>query len=172
MAATVATSHATTTGGGNASAAAMETKIKVAKDLREKLKRARAARGLLQDLEEEIRSFVESWAFEAKANPPRRQRGASNPQHQEDDGLVLVDKAEDSPDSEDEEIVFVGRKRQATGVSIDQDTAMLDKDGGHSHLPRDAKLIVDSPADDRGAAFTYVFFLYNFVLSLPSHPSS
>lgn len=64
----------------------------VPKELREKLKRSRGAKGLLMDLEAEVRKFVEDW--EAK------ERRA------EQEGLPA------DPDSEDDEIVFVGRNGQ------------------------------------------------------------
>ena len=98
---------------------------KVTQDLRSKLKRARGAKGLLQDLEEEVRGFVEKW--EAK----QRQL--------EKEGLI-------EPDSEDEEIVFVGRN----GVMSDEQRRsrqdeVLEKD----------KLIFQSLVDDHGASFGY-----------------
>lgn len=61
---------------------------KVPKELREKLKKTKAARGLLQDLEEQVRSFVKEWE-EKKGKPPPAPRPEL--------------------DSEDEEIVFIGR---------------------------------------------------------------
>jgi hypothetical protein len=98
---------------------------KVTQDLRSKLKRSRGAKGLLQDLEEEVRGFVEKW--EAK----QRQL--------EKEGLI-------EPDSEDEEIVFVGRN----GVMSDEqrrsrELEVLEKD----------KLVFQSLVDDHGAAFGY-----------------
>ena len=62
----------------------------IPKDLKDKLKRAKGAKGLLQDLESEVRAFVASW--EAREN---QEDGRGPP-------------SED--DSEDEEIVFVGRQ--------------------------------------------------------------
>jgi len=64
----------------------------VPKELREKLKRSRGAKGLLMDLEGEVRKFVEDWE--------EKERRA------EQDGLPA------DPDSEDDEIVFVGRNGQ------------------------------------------------------------
>ena len=98
---------------------------KVTQDLRSKLKRSRGAKGLLQDLEEEVRGFVEKW--EAK----ERQL--------EKEGLI-------EPDSEDEEIVFVGRN----GAMSDEkrrskQEEVLEKD----------KLVFQSLVDDHGAAFGY-----------------
>lgn len=61
----------------------------VPKELRDKLKRSRGAKGLLMDLEVEVRAFVEQWEDSVR-------RAA-------DDGLPA------DPDSSDDEIVFVGR---------------------------------------------------------------
>ncbi|KAK5139737.1 hypothetical protein LTR04_003362 [Oleoguttula sp. CCFEE 6159] len=100
-----------------------ESVARVAKEVREKLKRARGARGLLQDLESEVRRFVEKW--EEKARQLER------------DGLV-------EPDSEDEEIVFVGRN----GAMSDMRNSRADEE----ELRQD-KLIFDSLVDDHGASF-------------------
>ncbi|KAF1913216.1 R3H-associated N-terminal domain-containing protein [Ampelomyces quisqualis] len=64
----------------------------VPKELREKLKRSRGAKGLLMDLEGEVRKFVKDWE--------EKERRAAQ------DGLPA------DPDSEDDEIVFVGRNGQ------------------------------------------------------------
>ncbi|KAF2260717.1 hypothetical protein CC78DRAFT_536201 [Lojkania enalia] len=61
----------------------------VPKELRDKLKRSRGAKGLLMDLEEDVRRWVSAYAD--------KERSA------EADGLPL------DPDSSDDEIVFVGR---------------------------------------------------------------
>lgn len=61
----------------------------VPRELKEKLKRSKGAKSLLQDLEEEVRKFVKSW--EEKHEAPA------------DDGL------DDVHSSDEEEIVFVGR---------------------------------------------------------------
>ncbi|KAK3719268.1 hypothetical protein LTR37_004487 [Vermiconidia calcicola] len=95
---------------------------KVKQELKATLKRARGARGLLYDLEAEVRGFVEQW--EAK----QRQL--------ESEGLI-------EPDSEDEEIVFVGRN----GVMSDENRRKQEK-----ALEKDRK-IFESLVDDKGAAF-------------------
>ena len=103
---------------------------KVAKELRQKLKRAKAAKGLLQDLEEEVRKFVKTWEEKAKKL--------------EQEGLLDMD-------SEDEEIVFVGRNGQMN------DTPLSPHSNGSMEeetVKRD-KLVFDSLADDHGASFGY-----------------
>ncbi|KAK3678385.1 hypothetical protein LTR78_001682 [Recurvomyces mirabilis] len=96
---------------------------KVTRELRTKLKKSRGAKGLLQDLEAEVRGFIEQW--EAKQA------------ELEKEGLI-------DPDSEDEEIVFVGRN----GVMSDERQREKDEET----LEKD-KLIFQSLVDDHGAAF-------------------
>lgn len=99
---------------------------RVPRELKAKLKKSRGAKNMLQDLEEEIRRFVESWEKKQK--------------EMEEDGLI-------DADSEDEEIVFVGRN----GAMSDE----RKKEKEAEHLRRD-KLIFESLVDDHGAAFGYV----------------
>lgn len=103
---------------------------KVTQELRAKLKKARGAKGLLQDLEQEVRHFVEQWEL-------KEQELVRN-------GLV------DPSDSEDEEIVFVGRN----GVTNDD----RHRESSEHKLTKD-KLIFQSLIDDHGAAFGYVFMI-------------
>ena len=100
-----------------------EAASNVPKEVRSKLKHARAAKGLLQGLEEEVRIFLQKW--NEKETKSR------------ENGLHDVD-------SEEEEIVFVGRNGQM------HDCPMRDKD--FEDLQRD-KLVFDGLADDRGASF-------------------
>jgi hypothetical protein len=93
---------------------------KVTQDLRSKLKRAKGAKGLLQDLEEEVRMFVRQWEEKER--------------QLEGEGLI-------EPDSEDEEIVFVGRNG-----------AMSNERRKEKELAKD-KLIFQGLLDDHGAAF-------------------
>ena len=92
------------------------------------MKRARGAKGLLMDLENEVRRFVEGWEEEA-----RRAEG---------EGVPL------EVDSEDEEIVFVGR-----------DGGM--RDSRESVVKREMMLF-DSLEGDQGAGFGYVTFISAF----------
>ncbi|GAB7351240.1 hypothetical protein MBLNU459_g1667t1 [Dothideomycetes sp. NU459] len=92
-------------------------------ELRAKLKKSRGAKGLLQDLEEEVRGFVEAW--EAKER------------EMEKEGLI-------DGDSEDEEIVFVGRN----GAMSDERRREREQE----ELRRD-KMVYQSLVDDHGAAF-------------------
>ncbi len=112
--------------GANAKGGKGEDRVgRVPRELREKLKRARGARGLLQDLEEEVRRFVSKW--EEKEKKLRREEC----------------------DSEDEEIVFVGRNGHMNDMSSPQSKGNAGED-----LERD-KLVFDSLVDDHGASFGY-----------------
>jgi len=89
----------------------------VPKELREKLKRSRGAKGLLMDLEGEVRKFVAEWE--------EKEREA------EADGLPA------DPDSEDDEIVFVGRNGQ-----------MKERERVRREL-----MLFETPEDDNGGTF-------------------
>jgi len=102
---------------------------KITKEVREKLKRARGAKGLLQDLEQEVRKFVEKWE--------ERDRKLVR------DGMV-------DPDSEDEEIVFVGRNGQMSDMPVPE---IPSEEGELRHY----HLVFDSLENDQGAGFGYVF---------------
>ncbi|KAF9887665.1 hypothetical protein FE257_009758 [Aspergillus nanangensis] len=112
-------------------------KHRVPKDLRLKLKHARAARGMLQDIEEDIRDFIQRW----------------NQRHSllQKEGLADVPLSDD--DSEDE-VVFVGRN----GLMHDspQHKSQLQKmqDTMDAHSERDGeKKVFESLIDDRAAGF-------------------
>nr|OQO16421.1 hypothetical protein B0A51_14894 [Rachicladosporium sp. CCFEE 5018] len=97
--------------------------LKVTQDLRAKLKRARGAKGLLQDLETEVRGFVAQWEAKQK--------------QLEDEGVI-------ESDSEDEEIVFVGRN----GTMSDEQKREREEAG----LEKDM-MVFRSLVDDHGASF-------------------
>ena len=98
-----------------------EEKGRVPEELRRKLKRSKGAKSLLQDLEEEVRKFM--------VDCERR--------------LRKMDGDEVEFDSEDEEIVFVGRN----GMMSDEQRKTVEEE-----LERE-KLVFDSLADDHGASF-------------------
>jgi hypothetical protein len=103
---------------------AEEAASNVPKEVRARLKRARAAKGLLQDLEEQVRVFLQKWGEkEARCR---------------EDGLHDVD-------SEEEEIVFVGRN----GVMHDSPGR---KEKYHQEVGRE-KMLFEGMADDKGASF-------------------
>ncbi|KAI5236995.1 hypothetical protein E4T43_08220 [Aureobasidium subglaciale] len=108
---------------------------RVPREIRAKLKKSRGAKNMLQDLEEEVRSFVQQWS--------------SKERQMAEDGLI-------DGDSEDEEIVFVGRngtmsddrKRSKSVVSDDSSTASISSED----LAKE-RMILETLVDDRSAAF-------------------
>ncbi len=100
-----------------------EQKGRVPQDLRQKLKKSKGAKSLLQELEEEVRKFVQEWEKHNTAMEPEL-------------------------DSDDEEIVFVGRN----GMMSDEQRETLEE-----QLERE-RLVFDSLADDHGASFGYVLY--------------
>jgi len=102
----------------------------VPKELRDKLKHSRSAKGLLMDLEGQVRSFIAEWG-------DREQRAAVR-------GLPA------DPDSEDDEIVFVGRN------GVMNDRISDDEDGGVDTASRTGKrelMLFETPEGDVGGAF-------------------
>lgn len=107
-------------------AQANDPQRQVPRDLREKLKKARGAKYLLQDLEEQVRDFVKDWEEKDRM--------------QKDGWDVAVEDTSDDESSE-EEVVFVGRKDEPTSHRE------------HAEQLRRDKLVFDSLADDHGASF-------------------
>ena len=101
---------------------------KVPKELREKLKKTKAAKGLLQDLEEEVRKFVKKWEEKEKQ---------------------LVMEGLHDIESEDDEIVFVGRSGQMHDMPSSPKSKKVKEE---EEIKRD-KLVFDSLATDHGASF-------------------
>jgi len=125
----------------------VEQKGRVPQELRQKLKKAKGAKTLLQELEEEVRRFVREWEDELKG-------GEETDVDSEDEAIVFVgrgspggEKMMDMVDSEDEAIVFVGR----SGTMSDEQRKTVERG-----LERE-KLVFDSLADDHGASFGYAF---------------
>ena len=104
---------------------AEEAASNVPKEVRAKLKRARAAKGLLQDLEEQVRMFLQKWGEKEE----RRRK----------EGLHNVDS------EEEEEIVFVGRG----GVMHDSPGR---RDKSHQEVGQQ-KMLFEGMADDKRASF-------------------
>lgn len=102
---------------------------KIPKELRERLKKAKAAKGLLKDLEEQVRLFVKKWEENQQNKEPEL-------------------------DSEDEEIVFVGRNGQMADMPSSPKLKYSTEE--MYGIERD-RLVFDSLAEDRGASFGYVF---------------
>jgi hypothetical protein len=101
----------------------VEEKGRIPAELRNKLKKSKGAKTLLQDLEEEVRTFVQEW----------QGKNAWLKQGQEGGEL----------DSEDEDLVFIGRD----GGMSDEQRRLVEEE-----LERE-KLVFDGLADDSGASF-------------------
>lgn len=97
-----------------------EEAAKALKQLRVRLRQKRAAKHLLEDIEQEVRKFIENWEEKERRD--------------EQDGPADLD-------SDDEEIVFVGRNGQ-----------MNDMRAAEQALRRD-KMVFDSLVGDRSGAF-------------------
>lgn len=100
----------------------------IPRELREKLKRAKAAKGLLKDLEEQVRVFVKSWEDSAKKE---------------------AKDEEPEIDSEDDEIVFVGRNGQMNDTPPSPKVKTVEEE---DQIERD-RLVFESLANDQGAGF-------------------
>ncbi|KAK2760330.1 hypothetical protein FQN54_002398 [Arachnomyces sp. PD_36] len=122
------------TGKGKDTAA--DPQHQIPKELRTKLKRARAAHGLLQDLEEDIRAFVEKW----------------NDKQSITEGEGLADAPVDSDD--EDEIVFVGRNGQMhDSPGRKSRIKHMDQEMGVDGEKDNEKVVFESLVDDRGGIF-------------------
>lgn len=111
-----------------------EAATSIPKDVRARLKRSKAAKGLLQDLEESVRTFVRRW----------NEREARLRQ----DGLHDVPLTSDS--EEDEEIVFIGRN----GAMHDSPGRVArEKVDGCDDTISTEKMVFEGADGDKGAAF-------------------
>ena len=119
----------------------------VPRELKDKLKRAKAAKGLLRDLEEQVRHFVENWQAKNESGPESRRGGG---------------RRGSATDSSDEEIVFVGRHGKMRDVPASpkfldgEDSSPSDIDNDAQAAPNGSSvetLVFDSLASDRSAGF-------------------
>ncbi|KAL2066072.1 hypothetical protein VTL71DRAFT_2143 [Oculimacula yallundae] len=101
-----------------------EEKGRVPADLKSKLKKAKGAKTLLQELEAEVRSFVRE--FE-RAERVREAKKNGKKSHKTKDSTSTSGSFEDVNggigsdvlvDSEDEEIVFIGRDKDGNGITM------------------------------------------------------
>ena len=107
-----------------------EAATSIPKDVRARLKRSRAAKGLLQDLEEDVRKFVKKWNDrEAKLR---------------EEGLHDMPLTSDS--EEDDEVVFIGR----SGIMHDSPGR---KQREKDEMISTEKLVFEGTDGDKGAGF-------------------
>jgi len=111
-----------------------EAASSIPKEVRARLKRARSAKGLLQDLEETVRAFVQTW----------NKREARLLEERLHDISLLTDS------EEDEEIVFVGRNG---AMSDSPGRSQRQKEEERDETISTEKMVFDGLDDDKGAAF-------------------
>ena len=114
-----------------------EEKHHIPKELRLRLKHARAARGMLQDLEEDIRQFIQKW---------------------NDKQLMLQKEGlQDAPQSDEDsedEVVFVGRNGQMHDSPALKTRVREMQEAMSTHNERDGeKMVFESLVEDRAAGF-------------------
>jgi hypothetical protein len=111
-----------------------EAATSVPKEVRARLKHCRAAKGLLQDLEEDVRQFVKKWnQREAKLR---------------EEGLHDMPLTSDS--EEDDEVVFIGRN----GVMHDSPgRKKREMEDGWDGTVSTEKLVFEGLDDDKSASF-------------------
>ncbi|KAI9933444.1 hypothetical protein MW887_007917 [Aspergillus wentii] len=124
----------------NSSKHTKEEKHRVPKELRTRLKHARSARGMLQDLEEGIRQFIQKW--------------------NEKQLLLRKEGLEDAPlsseDESEDEVVFVGRNGQMHDSPTRKTQFRQMREAMSSHNERDGeKMVLESLVDDRAAGFGF-----------------
>ncbi|KAL3475298.1 R3H-associated N-terminal domain-containing protein [Aspergillus californicus] len=110
----------------------------IPKELRMRLKHARAARGMLQDLEEDIRQFIQRWHERQEL----RQR----------DGLA--DAPSSSEEDSEDEVVFAGRNGQTHDSPDRRKTLQSMRQTMNAFNEREgAKMVLESLVDDAAAGF-------------------
>ncbi|PGH06415.1 hypothetical protein GX51_02427 [Blastomyces parvus] len=148
-----------------------DVQSQIPKELRLRLKHARAARGLLRDLEEEIRRFVEKYHEKQAVSAQNEEEGveldgAHSLLSDEDKWEKLQDRTETETetekecDSDDDEIVFVGRRGQMRNASTNQPGDQgRPRKMDHSDIDRlnkqkdGEKMVFESLEEDRAAGF-------------------
>ncbi|KAK5070264.1 hypothetical protein LTR64_002103 [Lithohypha guttulata] len=131
-----------------------EDAILISRDVRQRLKHARSAKGLLMDLEEDVRSFLVKWnereirlreegLHDAPLSHTLPVRTKPKPVGNDSSALVTDNEEE----VEDEEIVFVGR---AGAITSDSPTRKRREE--EENLLSE-KLVCEGLESDKGAAF-------------------
>ena len=115
-------------------------KYRVPKELRMRLRHARAARGMLQDIEEGIRTFIGQWTKKQLLL------------HSE--GLHDAPQSDDVEDDSEDEVVFVGRNGQMHDSPTRKTRFREIREAMSTHNERDGeKMVFESLAEDRAAGF-------------------
>ena len=151
----------------------------IPREFRERMKRARGAKGMLMDLEEEVRRFVGMWEekrveLASQAAPSTPTTAEKSEKKKERGGKEIGKKAHSKkvsndtiPSSDEEDIVFVGRNgamrdvpaspvasrvRSFSSASESSASTVVSDTSPADELARD-KLILASLVSDHGAAF-------------------
>jgi hypothetical protein len=128
-----------------------EAAASIPKEVKARLKRSKTAKGLLMDLEEEVRGFVREWNEKEMGRRGVGEqktlvvgRGRSETLETEDSAVLV------SEDEEDEEIVFVGRNGTMQDVSVP--SAKQEEKELQQTISRE-KLVFEGFEHDKGASF-------------------
>ncbi|OJJ46388.1 hypothetical protein ASPZODRAFT_132482 [Penicilliopsis zonata CBS 506.65] len=114
-----------------------DDQTRISKEVRMKLKHARAARGLLQDLEEEIRRFIQRWN--------EKQLILRDEEEEEEE------EGEADEDSDEDEVVFAGRGQMQKQTPRPDRVSSSSR---HDHEWEEGKKkVFESHVDDRAAGF-------------------
>lgn len=130
-----------------------EDAINISREVRGRLKHARSAKGLLQDLEEDVRKFLIKWSERERRlreeglhdaplqhELPIRTKNKGN----EEDTAIMSDT---EGEAEDEEIVFIGR----AGAVMSDSPSRKKREAEENLLSE--KLVFEGLEHDKGAAF-------------------
>lgn len=121
-------------------------KHQIPKELRIRLKHARAARGMLQNIEEDIRTFIHQWNQKQLL---LQQEGLQDAPQSDDD-----DDDNDEKDDSEDEVVFVGRSGQMHDSPTRKTRFREIREAMSTHNERDGeKMVFESSVDDRAAGF-------------------
>ena len=131
-----------------------EDAINISRDVRSRLKHARSAKGLLQDLEDDVRKFLVQWN---ERECRLRGEGLHDAPltHELPVRTKPVEKSEDSAlmsdtEGEDEEIVFIGRTANNT-ITVSDSPGRKKREQEENLLSE--KLVFEGLEHDKGAAF-------------------
>lgn len=115
-------------------------KHQIPKELRLRLKHARAARGMLQSIEEDIRTFIDQWNQKQLLL--------------QDEGLQDAPQSDDEKGDSEDEVVFVGRSGQMHDSPSRMTRFREIREAMSTHNERDGeKMVFESSVEDRAAGF-------------------
>ena len=98
----------------------IETVGQVPKALKDKLKRSRGAKGLLQDLEEEVRQFLQNYKND---DSPNKENQYDARDYLDDDDYVMVSRSPQHSRNSSLEIIEAHREKLLFSSSLDEDSS-------------------------------------------------